>query len=404
LFSNSKSIGEVFKMCFGDGNEGDPSWTKDACWNLARMLESIWDSIHRAGHREGEGAGWLGRDEQENQSSLFSRDHLRYVLIRKLQERTRKVEGRTILPIVWYTRSRRNELAGLACRIIFSTANIPPMLQEEQGADDFFADLQGINLHAEQTPDEFWRAVTGPCDQYRLDYIIMYRLLYFYIKQNCHHEVIRPAQATLFNTMRNIDLGNKCSVVELWDTVLKCKNFIKNRLRPSAPTNHQYSNCRFLQDDGLWSNEEMVSSRRDSATIAMLGFGNRRELLELATTSPENQEQEQVDFFSDEIVDLEVRQRYTVYLNRVGDDFEGLPLLIQYCCENGIISRRLLQMLLTLRVRWNTNRRNWVRANENGAATAELRDANLALLQVAGFPLTEAARGDYAVKNIRRRL
>jgi hypothetical protein len=63
------------------GNGADASWRKDACWNLARMLETIWDSVHQAGHREGLGARWLGRDEQENQLSLYSCDHLRYVLI-----------------------------------------------------------------------------------------------------------------------------------------------------------------------------------------------------------------------------------------------------------------------------------------------------------------------------------
>jgi hypothetical protein len=320
------------------------------------MLETIWDSIHRAGHREGQGAGWLGRDAQENQSSLFSRDHLRYVLIRQLLSRTRQIDGRTIVPIVWYTRTRRNVDAGLACRVVFSTAIIPPVVPEAEGRADHYLVLKEINVRAEVTPDEFWRAVTGACAHNRLDYIILYRVLYYYIKKNCNQEKIRPAQATLFHTMKDIDLGNKCSLVDLWDTVLKCKNYIKNRLRPSSPANHQYSDCRFLQDNGLWSNEGKQSDRRDSASIAMHGLGTRLELLQLVNSSPENVEQEQVVFFNDENMELEVRQTYAAFLNGVADNFSGLPRFISFCSEHGIVSRRLLQTLLAFRIRWNENR------------------------------------------------
>jgi hypothetical protein len=401
FFSNR--IGEVFKMCFGDGHETDASWTKDACWNLMRMLENIWDSIYRAGHREGDGAGWLGRDGQENQSTLFSRDHLRYVLIRRLLERTRKVDGRTILPIVWYTKSRRNEMAGLACRIRFSTANIPPLAEEERGAEDLFITLKTVNEHAELTPDEFWRAVTHPCGPNRLDYIILYRVLYLYIHENCSQSAIIPAQATLFNTMNTIDLGNKCTLVYLWDTPLKCKNFIKNRLRPSTPTNHQFTHCNFLEDDGLWSNEGQYSERRDSATIAMSGFGTRIDLLRLVRSSPANEEQRHVDFFNEETLDFEVRQRYNAYLNDVDDDFKGLPRLIRYACDHGIVSRRLLQMLLTFRLRWNQNRRDWVLSNANGNDTGIQRNANIALLENAEFTFADSSISDYEIKLIKRR-
>jgi hypothetical protein len=403
LFSFANHIGEVFHMCFGNGNETDSSWRKDACWNLARMLETIWDAIHLAGHREGQGAGWLGRDERENQSSLFTRDHLSYVLVRQLQNRTRQMDGRTIVPIVWFTKGRRNEVAGLACRVVFSTANIPPVIPVAAGAADQYERLQEINTLAEVTPDEFWRAVTSPCDTNRLDYVVLYRVLYYYIKQDCCRERIRPAQATLFNTMREIDLGNKCSLVDLWDTVLKCKNFIKNKLRPASPANHQYSNCRFLQDDGLWSNGGRQSNRRDSATIAMLGFGTRMELLQLVTSSPENVEQDQVEFFNDETMELEVRQVYLAYLDGVGDDFEGLPQFITFCCNHGIVSRRLLQTLLAFRIRWNTNRREWVLSNQNGTSTEGQRDANIDLLEGAGFPVPANVISEYKIRSIKRR-
>jgi hypothetical protein len=211
--------------------------------------------------------------------------------------------------------------------------------------------------------------------------------------------------------MREIDLGNKCSLVDLWDAILECKNFIKNKLRPASPANHQFSNpanhqfsnCCFLQDDGLWSNGGRQSNKRDSATIAMLGFGTRMELLQLVTSSPENVEQDQVEFLNDETMELEVGQVYLAYLDGVSDDFEGLPQFITFCCNHGIVSRRLLQKLLAFRIRRNTNRREWVLSNQNGTSTEGQRDANIDLLEGAGFPVPVNVISEYKIRSIKRR-
>ena len=120
-------LGAIYDVCFGSGTENHTTWTREATWKLARVMEKVWDKICLAGNLGGGNQTWEGTSVRETQTVLFSRDHLKLVVARRLLENTRQVEGRNILPIIWHTTpSRRNRYAGKACKVRFEITQIPP--------------------------------------------------------------------------------------------------------------------------------------------------------------------------------------------------------------------------------------------------------------------------------------
>jgi hypothetical protein len=405
----------IYARCFGDVTQNHTSWTKDATWKLARILEKVWDLIVVAGNTSGGSEDWSGTCVRENQIQLFSRDHLKFVVARRLLENTRQEEGRAILPIIWHTTpSRMKRWAGSACKVRFEMTQIPPAPAAQNAVVLPMIDiLEDINeSSASLTEDDFWTAVCLPCKSYRLDYLILYRAVYVYIVDNCCHEQIRPAQVSIYETLKEAWQGPSGNLSHLWDTRVKCTDFIKNRLagKGGRAEEEGYKDARFLAPNGLLAQSATKkqkagsSIRKNSAEMALLGFGERERLYQLVLDSPGATEQEKAVFFSDTVVSEEQRQNYRMYLQAVQPDFTNLPGLIKYCSDNGIIAIGLMQKLLEFRLKWNENRRNWAVAQGNGGATEEQRVANVTLLENGGFPLEgKGSRVLYSIKEPRGR-
>jgi hypothetical protein len=301
--------------------------------------------------------------------------------------------------------------AGFACKVRFEIAQIPPAPAAQNTVVLPMIDiLEDINESASLTEDDFWTAVCLPCKSYRLDYLILYRAVYVYIVDNCCHEQIRPAQVSIYNTLKEAWQGPSGNLAHLWDTKAKCTDFIKNRLSAKGKAEESYTDARFLAPTGLLSQSASkkqktgASIRKNSAEMALHGFGERERLYQLVVDSPGGAEQEKAGFFSETVVSEEQRQNYRMYLQAVQPDFINLPRLIKYCSDNGIIAIGLMQKLLEFRLKWNENRRIWAIAQGNGGATEEQRLANVTLLEIGGFPMEgKGSRALYSIKVPRER-
>jgi hypothetical protein len=292
----------------------------------------------------------------------------------------------------------------------FEIAQIPPApAAQNQLLLPVIENLEDVNQSASLTEDDFWTAICLPCKTFRLDYLILYRAVYVYIVDNCSDERIRPAQVSVYNTLKDAWQGPSGNLAHLWDTKTKCIDFIKNRLSAKGNVEHSYTDARFLSPNGLWAqggNKRQKSAsfeRKSTAEKALLGFGERERLYQLFESSPGAQEQEKANFFSDTVVPEEQRQTYAMYLEAVEPNFLHLPRLIRYCSDNGIIGSGLTQKLLVFRLEWNQNRRSWALAQENGVATEEQRNANVDLLKNAGFQLGSKGGSLYSIKAPRER-
>ncbi len=410
-------LGAIYDVCFGSGTENHTTWTREATWKLARVMEKVWDKICLAGNLGGGNQTWEGTSVRETQTVLFSRDHLKFVVARRLLENTRQVEGRIILPIIWHTTpSRRNRYAGKACKVRFEITQIPPAPAALNTVTlPMIATLEEVNHSAHLTGDDFWTAVCLACGKARLDYLFLYRAVYVYIIDKCNTEQLKPAAHTIYDTLSDAWQGPSGNLAHFWDTKKKCHDYIKNHMCAKGVPDHSYTDGRFLGPAGLWADtanraqgankKQKTGSeeRKISAEKALLGFGTTRGLYQLVLDSPRAAVQDRASFFSEGLVHDEQRQSYIMLLQNVDADFRNLPQLIRYCTDNCVIASGFVLKLLEFRHRWNLNRRTWAFANANGNATDEERDANVTLLERAGFPLEGRARMLYAIKTPRER-
>ena len=412
FFFENPNSDKIYSICFGNGMEQVTSaWTRDINWNLARVIEKVWDTIYRVGHESGANTDWAGISFREDQIGIFSRDHLKFVVARRLLETATREPDRILLPIIWHTtHSRRNANAAKACKVKFSMNQIPPAPEAPQVAAnrEAIGRLRQDNNSGHLTEDDFWTAVCLPCKEVRLDYLILYRAIYVYIFDNCSNEQIRPAQVTVYNTLQAAWQVTDGRIGDLWDTKKKFQDFIKNRMSCKGSLEYGYTECKFLSPTGLWQeqrgNKKRKTERKNAAAKALLGFGSHDALYHLFEHSPtRDDDQLSVPFCSDNLVAESVQANYRRMLSLVDDSFRQLPELIKYCSDEGVIASGLLQQLLAFRLEWNGNRQRWAIAHAGGNVTEEQANANLELLANAGFELTGKATSLYKIKAPRDR-
>jgi len=369
------------KIC-GNGTEHPRTWTTFTCFRIARNLEDIWSKIKLAREAnildEHLISEWTAADLGEDNMVLFSKAHLKYSFSKAFKEWECNGQENQV-PIVWFTRPSSLKVSiGSYCVCSISNHRIrgvaPPNEEISHGL---------LTTKCDFTRDGFWRSVNSAGTGIGISYLILYRLLaYFVIENHNSGETKAPSKTNLVTHMEYVPLGDY-RLHLLFTPRLGAIDYVHNHVCKTVK-----SNLVFYDHT---SPNGYVNLNRGSLQRSTLSLTNRafrtmlpqqlRELLIRRTTRDTRVPTEQITF---PFYDRDTPQ--VAHLNTLTGQpgFRNFSGTLQYACQHGILTESMLVKLLEFRLQFNINREKFQRGvleNPNYG----LSGLNTTLLRKAGF-------------------